>query len=158
MADPNTQALLESYAAAPDALRRAVADLDPRSYDRSSAPDEWTPRQIVRHLADSETMGAVRIRLTIAQQQPSLPLYDQEAWARSLGYTQDDPAALAEAIELFALLRAGTARLLAFLPAAGWDRAADHPERGQMTVRDLLELYTNHAQGHLDQLRRSTVA
>ena len=158
MADPDTQALLEGYAAAPDALRRAVAGLDPHSYDRSPTPDEWTPRQIVRHLADTETLGALCFRLTIAQQQPILPLYDQEAWAGNLDYAQDDPATLAEAIELFALLRAASARLLASLPPEGWARAADHPRRGRITVRDLLEMYTNHAQGHLDQLRRSAIA
>ena len=155
MADQDTQALLDRFAAAPEALRLTVVEIEPHSYDRSPSPDEWTPRQIVRHLADSETMAAVRIRLAIAQQQPTLPLYDQEAWARNLDYAHDDPAALSQSIELFALLRAGTARLLAALPAEDWARAAHHPERGEMTVRDLLALYTNHAQGHLEQLRRN---
>ena len=155
MTDPDTQVLLERFAAAPDALRLALADLEPSFYDRSSSPGEWTPRQIVRHLADTETLGALCIRLTIAQQQPTLPLYDQEAWARNLDYAQDDPATLAGAIELFALLRAASTRLLAMLPPDGWGRAADHPRRGRITVRDLLEMYTTHAQGHLDQVRKS---
>ena len=155
MADQDTKALLESFAAAPEALRLAVTELEPHSYDRSPSPDEWTPRQIVRHLADSETMAAVRIRLAIAQQQPTLPLYDQEAWARNLDYARNDTAALSQSVEVFTLLRAGTARLLAALPAEGWARTAHHPERGQMTVRDLLALYTSHAQGHLDQLHRN---
>lgn len=158
MTDPDTQALLESFAAAPGMLRRAIAELEPGFYDRSPSAGEWTPRQIVRHMADTETLGALCFRLTIAQQQPILPLYDQEAWAGNLDYAQDDPATLAEAIELFALLRAASARLLASLPPEGWARAADHPRRGRITVRDLLEMYTNHAQGHLDQLRRSAIA
>ena len=154
MTNPDTQAMLDRFAAAPDALRRAIADLDPRSYDRSPSTGEWTPRQIVRHLADTETLGALCIRLTIAQQQPTLPLYDQEAWARNLDYAHDDPATLAGAIELFSLLRAASTRLLAMLPPDGWVRAADHPRRGRTTVRDLLEMYTTHAQSHLDQLRK----
>lgn len=147
--------LIARYAAAPQQLEAVLDALQPGALDRAPGQGEWTARQIVIHLADSEIMAGVRFRLLLAQDEPTFPLYQQARWAEEMHYATADAAAVAEAVQLFTHLRTATTRLLRHLPADRWDRAGTHPERGRMTVRDLLALYADHAEGHLRQMRRA---
>lgn len=147
--------LIDRYAAAPERLRHAVGALDAGALDRPEGGDGWTARQIVHHLADSEVMGATRLRQVLGEDGSAFAIYDQEGWARSLGYAGSDAAALEESLDLFALLRQSTARLLRQAPAERWDAWGTHPERGRMTLRDVVALYAGHGEIHLAQLQRA---
>src|SRR5581483_9170056 len=124
--------LLHRYEAAPARLRQVVAALPAGAMDRDPGEGEWTARQIVCHLADSEMMGGVRFRLLLAQEDPTFPLYEQARWAEALEYSRADAAAVDQAIELFAQLRAASSRLLRQASPERWDASGLHPERGRM--------------------------
>ena len=49
--------------------------------DRRPAPDQWTAREIVHHLGDSEMTSAIRLRRLIAEDGRSIQGYDQEEYA-----------------------------------------------------------------------------
>src|SRR5436189_28937 len=66
----------------------ALAGVTDEELDRSATGD-WTPRQIAHHLADSEMMSAIRIRLLLAEPQPVIYGYDEKAFAERL--TADRP-------------------------------------------------------------------
>jgi hypothetical protein len=72
----------QGYAAVEDALAGSTdAELDARP-----APQEWTAREIVHHLADSEMTSAIRLRRLLAEDNPTIVGYDQEEFARRLRY------------------------------------------------------------------------
>src|SRR5947208_16269770 len=72
----------QGYAAVEDALAGATdAELDARP-----APGEWTAREIVHHLGDSEMTSAIRLRRLLAEENPTIAGYDQEESARRLRY------------------------------------------------------------------------
>src|SRR5262249_24379786 len=48
--------------------------------NRSPLPGEWSPREVLSHLADSDLMVNVRVRMIVTQDRPQLVGYDQEAW------------------------------------------------------------------------------
>ena len=55
-------ALIDRYAAGPADVVDALAGITAEELDRAPAPDAWTAREIVHHLADSETNSYVRLR------------------------------------------------------------------------------------------------
>jgi hypothetical protein len=109
--------LIEQYK---DGYRAVRATLDQLSKDQLSkdqlskdqlderpAPDEWTPREIAHHLADSETMSYIRLRRLLAEDHPVIQGYDEPEYARRLHY--DRP--IESSLEVFRAVRVASAEL-----------------------------------------------
>lgn len=131
-------------------LRQALAGLTPRQVAQREAPDKWSVRHVVQHLADSELVWGYRLRMVLAQDRPPLTGYDQDAWAERLGYDYAD----ARALEEFAILRDSNLRLLRRATARDLDRVGVHAERGEESVRHMMRLYAGHDILHLRQIDR----
>src|SRR5215470_8918290 len=84
VADTATRtSLLKLHQAALADFEAALESLTPDELDRSSAPGEWTVRQIIHHVADTEVIAGGRLRLILAQDGIPVPGYDQEELARA---------------------------------------------------------------------------
>jgi hypothetical protein len=141
--------LIAMYADGYRAVSEALLTITPDELDASASPGKWTPRQIVHHLADSEITGAVRFRLLLAEDRPSIKGYDQDEFAQRLHYERPHAASL----ELFRSVRAATADLMACLTEADWLREGTHTETGRFGLDTWLRLYGPHAHRHADQIR-----
>ncbi|MDP9364230.1 MAG: DinB family protein [Chloroflexota bacterium] len=140
----------EGYRVVTDALV-GITDVQ---LDARKAPGEWSPRQVIHHLADSETTSAVRLRRLLAEEHPVIQGYDQDEFARVLRYDRPIDAALA----LFGAVRASTAELLDRMTDADWARQGTHSESGPYGVEDWLRIYAGHAHDHANQIRRAREA
>ena len=118
--------------------------------DFVTAPGKWSIRQIVAHLADAELVGAHRLRQVMAEENPTLIAFDQDAWMENLDYARRKPK---QSLETFRRIRAENYELLKEAAPAAWDRTGNHTENGPMTLRRLLEGYTDHAESHGRQLQ-----
>lgn len=148
-----TASLLESYRTAPARLRDALAGLPHERLRARPIAGKWSILEITLHLTDSELMGAGRFRFALAQPGVRLIGYDQDVWTPSLAHNDATPAALAASLALFETIRANLLHLLDGIPAAWWtERHAIHPEMGLLTLRNLLELYADHGERHLQQI------
>jgi hypothetical protein len=137
----------DGYRAVMEALEGATeVDLDARE-----GPDEWSPREVVHHLADSEMTSAIRFRRLIAEDEPLLVGYDQEEFARRLYYNRPIEASLAA----FKAARETTAQILHLLNDVEWELAGTHSEFGRQNVDEWLSYYRTHAHDHADQIRRA---
>ena len=145
------EALLDQYEAGYDAVVAALAGITPAEWEAREAPGEWCPREIVHHLADSEMTSAVRLRLLVAQDQPTILGYDQDAFVREL--YSDRP--VEPSLAAFAAARASTVPILRRLTDEQWRRSGTHTESGHYTVEDWLRIYGVHAHDHADQIRRA---
>src|ERR1017187_2137945 len=67
------------------------------------APGKGSIRQIVARHADSEIVCAHRMRQIIAEDNPTLIAFDQEAWTRNLDYARRKPK---QSLATFRRLRA----------------------------------------------------
>lgn len=134
-----------------DAIRVAIQGLTPDVLALHEAPGKWSIRQVVQHLADSEVVFAWRLRLVLAHDQPPITGYDQDLWAQRLGYDDVD---IAEAIELFSVLRRSNLRLLDRATPDDRARYGIHAERGNESVAHMMKLYAGHDRLHLQQIAR----
>ena len=112
------------------------------------APGKWSPREIVHHLADSEMTAAIRLRLLVATDRPTIHGYDQDLFSRSLHYERPHETSLAA----FRYARESTAQLLEVLTEDEWLREGTHSESGAYSVHKWLKIYSEHAHSHARQI------
>jgi hypothetical protein len=112
---------------------------------------KWTPCEIIGHLVDAELVFSVRLRLTLAEEEPALPNWQQDAWVERQQYRDGHPAELAAQ---FAFLRQMSLPLWSALTADDLGRSGNHPTRGRETLSESLRTTAGHDLLHLDQLRR----
>jgi hypothetical protein len=146
---PEIDELLERFRRGPDLLAVAITGAAGPEFDFVLGPEKWSIRQIMAHVSDSEIVGADRFRRIIAEENPTLVGYDQNAWAVNLDYTRRKPS---QALEMFRRVRAETYELLKELPEQTFERTGNHTERGSVSLRQLLRTYAEHAENHAIQL------
>ncbi|HWR49556.1 MAG TPA: DinB family protein [Bryobacteraceae bacterium] len=141
--------LLERYRKGPELVAAVLTGAAGSELDW--APEgKWSIRQIVAHLADSEIVGTDRVRRTIAEDNPTLIRYDQDAWARALNYSKRK---VSDALDILRKLRAENYELVSSLPPEAFSRPATHSEHGAMTLESIVETYAKHAEAHARQIR-----
>jgi hypothetical protein len=141
--------LLERFRRGAEMVAVAMTGAAGAELDFAPAPDQWSMRQIMSHLADAEAVGVMRFRQLLAEENPKLEAWDQEAWAKNLDYNRRKTS---QALETFRRNRAENYELLKPLPETAFERAGVHSERGPLTVRTLLQTYADHAESHARQL------
>lgn len=142
--------LLERFRRGAELVAVATTGAAGAELDWTPGPDKWSVRQILCHLADSEVVGADRFRRTLAEDNPTLMSFDQDAWVRNLDYSRRK---VSQALETFRRLRHENYDLLKEAPESVFKRPATHSERGRITLGQLLETYAKHAESHAEQIR-----
>ncbi len=142
--------LLERFRRGPELIAAVTTGAAGAELDFTPEPGRWSIRQIVAHLADSEIVAADRLRRIIAEDNPLLVAFDQDAWARSLGYER---RRIADSLELFRRLRAENHHLLVGLPEAAFLRWGTHSERGRITLRELVASAVEHVEKHARRIQ-----
>ncbi len=78
--------------------------------------------------------------------------YDENGWASALGYAG---RSVEDALELFRILRQQTYDLIKTLPESAWANTCYHPENGNMTLDDWLDVYAVHIPEHLQYMQEN---
>lgn len=142
--------LIEKYKDGHRVIADALKGLQERDFD-ARLPGKWSIREIVHHLADSEMLAAVRLRRLVAEDRPGLRATDVGGYVRRLFY--DRPAQ--NSLELFRVVRASTAEILDRMTDADWAREGIHSETGRFTAEKWLEVFSQHAETHAEQIKRT---
>jgi len=150
--DANERAqLIERYRGGYAAVEGALQGITDAEVDSREGPTEWSAREIVHHLADSEMTSAIRLRKLLAEDNPTIQGYNEAEFARRLHY--DRP--LEGSLLAFKGARESTAGLLATLSENDWARSGTHTESGPYSVETWLQIYAAHGHDHADQIRRA---
>ncbi len=137
-------------AAQPAALASALADFRDEDFEQPYRPGGWTIRQVIHHMADSHMNMLLRVKFALAEEEPAIKGYDQDAWVQ-----QADVAAVSPAVSV-ALVRALHERAVALfrsLTPAQFQRGLMHSENGRMTIEQVLALYAWHGDHHVAHVR-----
>ena len=147
--------LIAQYAAGYSQVEAALAGFPPASLAAHPFPGKWSAREIVHHLADSESISAQRLRRLLSEEHPVIQGYDQEAYAILLRYNLRDHA---PALEFFRAARETTVQLLREMSDDDWKRTGWHTESGLYTATAWLQIYAVHAHNHAGQIARLKAA
>ena len=115
---------------------------------RPEREGKWSIANVIAHLADGELVTSTRIRAILAEDNPRLLSYSQDAWARV-----HDGEGVAELLEqLWFHRRANASRVGRNSDAL--ERTGVHAEYGPLTLRGLIERHIAHIEHHLEQIER----
>jgi hypothetical protein len=145
------QDLIDRFRTGFDDVADSVAGITPEELDRRPPGSDWSARQVAHHLADSETTAYVRLRRLIAEDNPFIPDYDEEEFARRLHYERP----VEPSLEVLRPVRNASLQLLESLTPEEWQRSGTRTEAGPYSVDNWLRTYANHSHEHADQIRRA---
>jgi hypothetical protein len=136
------------------AMRRTVARVGalvsgwtPLQWERSYAPNKWSARQVLVHLAQTEIALGSRARLALTLPNYTSQSFEQDAWmAREAGLSGRDAA------DAFISLSRMNTAFFAGLSADDRQIPFTHPEYGALTVDWLIYQMAGHQIHHLKQL------
>ena len=113
--------------------------------------DGWNARQIIHHLADSESQSYARLRRLIAEPGSVIQGYDENKWAASqvLGY-KDLPIEIS--LDLFKASREASLIIVKRLTPELLNNSCIHSQSGEYSINKWMTSYTNHPQDHARQL------
>lgn len=140
------EAAIAAYESGPAKLRAACAGLTHAQMHTRIAPGTWSIAENAVHLLDSDLASTHRKRRIVAEDNPLLVAYDENAFIANLPSDRTD---LAEVLDLFDANRRFTARWLRTLPSEAFARTGVHTQRGKVSLLQIVEIYANHVDHHL---------
>jgi hypothetical protein len=143
--------ILKTLRATPVVLHALVRGLDDTRLRRRPAPGEWAIIEVVTHMADTEERALARVRRMLAEEDPFLEPFDQEALAEERRYIDRD---LQGELARLEELRKQHVDELETLGGPDWERTGRHGQHGELSI----ELYETHVAAeevdHLAQIAR----
>jgi hypothetical protein len=144
------RSIIEEFARGAGVPAEAIKGLTAEDFRATPVPGTWSIGQIVLHLMDSDLIATDRMKRIIAENNPALIGYDQDAFARQLFYNDLDPH---KAADVFQKNRELMAEILHRLPDAAFVRVGTHNERGKVTLAEMVDIYVRHLEHHMKFMR-----
>ncbi len=144
---------IKSYQHSTQLFIDAVELITPDTIDKADYAG-WTPRQIVHHMADSESQSASRLRRILAEPGSQILGYDENKWSEeyALGYRE---LPIEASLAVYIAARASSLQILGRIAESDLKKFAIHSERGEFSVESWLQVYGKHPVDHANQLREA---
>ena len=146
----NLQQVAKDYEAATNKFLDAVNNFPMTDLDKPKK-DGWNARQVIHHLADSESQSCARLRRLVAEPGTTIQGYDENIWAQNttLGYTV---LPVDNSLALYKASRAASLEIIKRLEVAQLSNAGTHTESGAYDLKKWFSSYINHPRDHANQL------
>jgi hypothetical protein len=141
--------LLKALTKQIDATRKLIAKVPTEMIDVPCAAGEWTVREIMGHLLDTERIFAYRILCFARGDTTPLPRAEENMYVRNAKFGS---YAFADLIKEFELVRHSNFSMLSHLAAEAWDRVGT-VNGLQISVRAIAFLLLGHERHHLETIR-----
>jgi DinB family protein len=140
---------LKALADTPKKIRAVVGKWPSKRWERSYAPDKWSARRILIHLAQAELALTTRVRFAASQDGYVAQSFDQDAWI-----LLDDHADGPTALDAYTALRRLNLAMFKGMTSAQRKREFTHPEFGKLTPDWVAAQLAGHDIHHLRQLKQ----
>jgi DinB superfamily len=142
---------LKIQAATAKKIERLTKGVSPAKLRKRPAPDKWSISEILAHLADTEIVGAWRMRWILGAPGTPYQGFDQDNWVKSCHYDKRDPR---KSLEQYRVLRETNLALLKTLTPDQWKLSGIHSERGEESIEHIVRMFAGHDLNHLAQIER----
>ena len=137
-------------AATPGRLRSLVANVPDAQLRARPTPERWSIMEQLAHLTDADLVIGFRVRAILgAPDGVPIAAYDQDRWQQSMRYNDRE---LAPTLDAFSAIRDFNLRLYRSLDEAAMNKYGLHAERGQESVRTVIQMNAGHDLNHLRQI------
>lgn len=150
---------LALYARGGEDVEAALAGLSEADFDLKRAPGEWSIREIVHHLSESESLLLLTLKSALAQSGSTYVRnsYDQAHWVEALAYRQ---RAVEPSVALIKATHQHLAHLMQHIPDYTERyvllKFADQEGEGRkLTVGQLLNVVNVHLAEHCAEIRET---
>lgn len=154
----SSEAMITAYAGLSDEITAALDGLSEADLDLERAPNEWSIRQIIHHLALSTSLSLMPIETVLVNPGSVFvrPPYDQEKWVEVLDYKHRPTGT---SLALISAVQAHITHLLRQVPDS-WDHSivrkfATEDEGHTATLSDMITIQIEHTTAHLDEIRQT---
>ncbi|HUF53681.1 MAG TPA: DinB family protein [Dehalococcoidia bacterium] len=144
--------VVSAMLAMPERLAAAVESAPEHTDDGPDGSMDWSPREVLAHLADTEVFRGYRIRRILSDDNPLIESFDEKAWASAFHY---DHRELATSLAAFSVNRLSTLELVRLAGGQSLDRPYRHASLGPLTLVDLIHHTSDHDLAHLRQVTGS---
>jgi DinB family protein len=144
---------LETMQTTLERIRALTKQWSPNDFERSYAPEKWTARKILIHLAQTELALGTRVRMALATPGYMAQAFDQDAW---MILESGGAGAASGPVAVEALIAANAFNRVLFGSLTPAQRATpfSHPEYGALTVDWVIHQMAGHLVHHLKQLEQ----
>lgn len=151
--EKDVESRIKIIAVFPAELKKEVDKLKDDVLEYRHRLGGWTIRQLVHHCADSHINAYVRTKLAYTENNPTVKVYDESAWAN----TDDAGEAPVEwSLLLLEGLHKRWAMLLSELNKDDLQRTYYHPGlKTKVTLTHLIFLYAWHCKHHLAHIQQA---
>lgn len=142
--------LLWNLRSLPNELADLIGDFDDETLRWRPIPNKWAVKEILCHLRDLEEVYLARYGLMLSEQNPLLPVVDQDRLVVERDYVNADAES---ALKAFAASRDEVTRLLDEAGPESWSRTGVHPTAGPLSVDQLVVRQKDHDVRHIIQMK-----
>jgi uncharacterized damage-inducible protein DinB len=130
-------------------IRRLVGGMRDDDFERAYGSGKWTATQILDHLAQTEMVFGLRLRMALTVPNYVVQVFDQDKFM-----AREPKRSGRQAFEAYYALRRFNLPLYASLSPEERQRVFTHPERGPMNAGDLVAMIAGHELHHMPHLEQ----
>ena len=147
------QQLLEKYHSSAISFYEEGKQISAQALDQSK-DGEWSAAFVIHHIADAEIQFGVRYANALCEENPTIVPFDEEKFPKGLQYNKRSASV---SLQSLAASHAMNYEILKNASDADWQRISTHPQRGPVTLLQLVTLSANHIESHIAQLKMAAI-
>lgn len=149
VAEEQLKQWIEEIIQLPEQLASLVEGLSESQLQHTYREGGWNINQLVHHIADSHLNSFIRFKLALTEENPIIKPYEEAEWAKLPDYDMPPQSAL----DLLASIHRKWVVLLRSLTAEQLERTFQHPESGNVSLKENIGIYAWHGNHHLAHIR-----
>ncbi len=136
----------------PVALMKLSAEIKAEEMQYCYRPGSWTIAQIFHHIADSHVNAYIRLKFTLAEENPTIKPYNENVWAVMPDANSGDDIHVS--VIIVSGIHHRMCKLMESMEEAAFQRTYFHPEHQKtFTLAEMCALYAWHGEHHLAQIK-----
>jgi len=144
--------LLKEYKEGTDNFIAAAKAVPVDKLHKTPVNDEWSPANIIHHLADTEAHFYIRYLKILTEDIPETDFFDENVYPVRLKYEKRD---VQISLLLLLSLRESFYNIMSNFTAEEWERKGKNANVGEYPIIALIKKSRTHIKDHLNQLNEA---